>query len=323
MALRLGLLSTARINDAILSAAKGLDDVEVVAVASREADRAKAYAEEHGIPKALGSYEDLLYDTGVDAIYISLPNALHHKWTLAALEARKHVLCEKPYSRRVEEAEEAFDLAKRQRRVLMEAFMYRHHPQAAKVKELFENGAVGDVRLVRAAFSFVLADVRDIRANAELDGGALMDVGCYCVSGARYLLGEPERVIGEQIMGRTGIDISFNGTMRFANDVVAQFDCSFALPRYQRLDVVGDEGWLLVDAPWRTDWEGELLIRHGEHLSRIEVPPADAYELELRNFADAVAGKAPPLISADDSIGQARVIDALYRSATEGRAIDL
>jgi len=323
MALRLGLLSTARINDAILAAAKEMNDVEVVAVASRNAGRAEAYAREHGLATAHSSYEDLLADNAVDAVYVSLPNGLHHEWTLAALEARKHVLCEKPYSRRPAEAEEAFELARQSGLVLMEAFMYRHHPQAAKVKELVEQGAVGQVQVVRSSFSFVLQDLKDVRARPELDGGALMDLGCYCVSGSRFLVGEPQHVIGEQIVGRTGVDISFHGTMRMAGDVVAQFDCSFTRPRYQRLDIVGDEAFLLVDTPWRATGEGELLLRHGEQVSRIEVPPAEAYELQLQNFAGAVVGTEAPRVSAEDSVGQARVIDALYRSATEGRAIDL
>ena len=323
MPLRIGLLSTAHIDDAIVAAAAHVDEVEVVAVASRESTRAQAYAKEHGIPTAHGSYEDLLADSGVDAVYVSLPNRLHHEWTLAALGARKHVLCEKPYTRRPEEAEEAFELARSSGLVLMEAFMYRHHQQAAKVKELVEQGAVGQVQLVRSSFSFVLQDPTDVRARPELDGGALMDLGCYCVSGSRYLVGEPVHVTGEQILGRTGVDVSFTGTLRMAGDVVAQFDCSFTRPRYQRLDVVGDEAFLLVDTPWRATGEGELLLRHGEHLSRIEIPPAEAYSLQLENFAKAAAGSEPPRVSAADSIGQARVIDALYRSAVEGRAIDL
>jgi xylose dehydrogenase (NAD/NADP) len=321
--MRLGLLSTARINDAILSAAASSERVEVAAVGSRDGARAQAYAHEHGIPRAHASYEALLEDDELDAIYISLPNSLHHEWTMNALDAGKHVLCEKPYTRRPAEVDEAFDRAERARLVLMEAFMYRHHPQAAKVKELVYEGAVGRVRLVRAAFNFILQSLDDIRASPALAGGSLMDVGSYCVSGSRYLVGEPERVIGEQVLGPTGIDIAFHGTMRFAGDVVAQFDCSFALPRYQRLDVVGDAGWLLVDAPWRTDWEGELLLSHGDHLTRVEVPKADSYLLELENFADAVAGVAPPLLTREDASGQARAIEALYRSATEGRVVEL
>jgi predicted dehydrogenase len=321
--MNLGLLSTARINDFILSAAASSERVDVVAVGSRAGALAQAYASEHGIPKAHGSYEALLDDRNVDAVYISLPNSLHHEWSMRALEAGKHVLCEKPYSRHPEHVEEAFDRAKSARRVLMEAFMYRHHPQTAKVKELVKQGAVGQVRLVRSAFRFVLQGMDDIRASRDLEGGSLMDVGCYCVSGSRFIAGEPERVTGEQVLGPTGVDLAFHGTMRFRDDVVAQFDCSFALPRYQRLDVVGDEAWLLVDAPWRTDWEGELLLRHGEHMKRIEVSQADAYQLELENFADAIEGNAKPLLDREDALGQARVIDALYRSAEQDATIEL
>jgi len=322
--LTLGLLSTARINDFILSAADASDRVEVAAVASRDGARAQAYARERGIPTAHASYEALLADDGIDAVYVSLPNRLHHEWTLAALDAGKHVLCEKPYSRRPHEVEEAFDRAEAAGLVLMEAFMYRHHPQTAKVKALVEEGAVGRLRLVLAAFRFVLPDSGDIRASTELDGGALMDVGCYCVSGARNLAGEPEHVRGEQVLGPTGIDLSFHGTLRFPADVVAQFDCSFALPRFQRLEAVGDEGSLLVESPWRADWEGDLLLRRdGEDESRVVVPPADAYRLELENLADAVEGRAAPLLGRADALGQARTIEALYGSATENRVIQI
>jgi predicted dehydrogenase len=319
---RLGLLSTARINDSILSGASSSDRVEVVAVASRDGARAQAYASEHGVPTAYGSYEALLADDGVDAVYISLPNGMHHEWTLAALAAGKHVLCEKPYSRRPDEVEEAFDRAESAGLVLMEAFMYRHHPQTAKVNALVDEGAIGRLRLVLATFRFVLEDSSDIRASTELDGGSLMDVGCYCVSGARFLAGEPEHVRGEQVLGPTGIDLSFHGTLRSPNDVVAQFDCSFALPRFQRLEVVGEEGTLVVECPWRADWGGDLLLRRDdEAVTRVDVPPADAYQLELENLADAIEGKGAPLLGRADALGQARTIEALYRSATENRVI--
>jgi D-xylose 1-dehydrogenase (NADP+, D-xylono-1,5-lactone-forming) len=321
--LRLGLLSTARINDAILAAAAATDRVDVVAVASRDSAKAEAYARARGIPRAYGSYERLLDDNGVDAVYIALPNSLHHEWTLQALEARKHVLCEKPFVRRAVQAEEAFDRAREVRRVLMEGFMYRFHPQAAEVKTLVDDGAVGDVQLVRGSHSFVLQDLADVRANTELEGGALMDIGCYCVSISRYLLGEPERVIGEQVLGPTGVDMAFHGTMRFPGDVVAQFDCSFTQPRYERLDIVGEHGWLLVDTPWRKEGEGEILLRHIDHLRRIDAPAANSYVLELENFAAAAAHEAAPLLDRTDAVGQARTIEALYRSAEEGRTVEL
>ena len=173
--MRLGLLSTADINQALLQGRP--DGVEIAAVASRDGARAQAYAREHGIARAHGSYEDLLADDGVDAVYISLPNGMHHEWTLKAIEAGKHVLVEKPYSRRSAEAEEAWDAAERAGVVVMEAFMWRHHPQAAKAKELIDSGAIGRLREIRTTFSFQLADLTNIRMAPDLDGGALMDVG--------------------------------------------------------------------------------------------------------------------------------------------------
>jgi D-xylose 1-dehydrogenase (NADP+, D-xylono-1,5-lactone-forming) len=320
---RLGLLSTASINDAILASAAGTNDVDVVAVASRDAARAEAYAAEHGIARGHGAYERILDDPGIDAVYLSLPNGLHHEWTMRALEAGKHVLVEKPFTRSAHRAEEAFELARHRGLVLLEAFQYRHHPQTAEVKRLLDDGVVGRVQLVRGSFSFLLESLSDVRADPALDGGALMDVGCYCVSIARFLLGEPERVWGEQVVGPTGVDMAFHGTLRFPGDLVAQFDCSFTQPQYERLDIVGDHGWLLVDSPWRSEGESELLLRHREHLRRFDVPAADAFRLQLENFAAAVAHEAAPLIGAQETIAQARTIEALYRSAAEGRSIDL
>ena len=315
--MRLGLMSTANINEALLQAAP--EGVEIVAVASRDGARAQAYASEHGIARSHGSYEALLADDGLDAVYISLPNGLHHEWTLKAIEAGKHVLVEKPYSRRSAEVEAAWDAAARAGVVVMEAFMWRHHPQAAKAKSLVESGAIGRLRQIRTTFSFQLTDLSNIRMAPDLDGGALMDVGCYCVSGARLLGGEPERVYGEQVLGPTGVDVDFYGTLRFADGVVAQFDASFTLPKRQRLEAVGEEGTLVLEAPWRSDWGGGVLV-NGE---RVEVPAADPYALELENLAAAVAGEREPLLGRDDALAQARVIEALYRSAESGAAVTL
>ena len=318
-ALRLGLLSTARINRAILNGARDSDRVDVVAVASRDAAKAQAYASEHGLQRAHGSYEGLLEDPDVDGVYISLPNSLHHEWTLHALAAGKHVLSEKPYSRRPAEVEEAFDAADSAGLVLMEAFMYRHHPQTALVRKLVEEGRIGALRLIRTTFSFLLTDPANVRLRPELDGGALMDVGCYCVSGLRLLAGEPERVFGEQVTGPTGVDESLYGTLRFPGDVVGQLDASFAMPERQRLEAVGDEGALVVEAPWRVDLGGRMFV-DGEP---VDVPESDSYRLELENLAAAAAGEAEPLLGRDDALGQARTIEALYRSAETGSAVTI
>ena len=315
--MKLGLVSTANINRALLRAVP--TGVEIAAVASRDAARAQAYAREHGIERAHGSYEALLADDAIDAVYVSLPNGLHHEWTLKAIEAGKHVLVEKPYSRRAAEAEEAWAAAERAGLVVMEAFMWRHHPQADLARSLVEEGAIGRLSLVRTTFSFPLDEPGNVRLAADLDGGALMDVGCYCISGARLLAGEPEQAFGEQVTGPSGVDLGFFGTLRFPGDVVAQFDASFALPQRQRLEAVGDAGTLVLEAPWRVDWGGRLLVND----EPVAVPAANPYELELANLAAAIAGEAEPLLGREDAVAQARVIEALYRSAESGEAVRL
>ena len=321
--MRLGLLSTARINDAILAAAAESDRVDVVAVASRDEERARLYADEHGIARAHGSYEALLGDSEIDAIYVSLPNALHHEWTMSSLRAGKHVLCEKPYSRDPADVEQAFATARSAGLVLMEAFMYRHHPQTHAIAALVRDGALGKLLSVRSTFTFPLARLTDVRAKPELAGGALMDVGCYCVSGTRLIAGEPRSVFGTETKGRTGVDMAFYGTMQFADDVVGQFEASFVAPQRQALEVVGDEAVLMAFAPWRTDWPGELRMVRPNGSDVVPVPSVDAYVLELENMADAVAGVAPAQLDGDDALGQARTIDALYRSAESGAVVHL
>jgi predicted dehydrogenase len=318
---RLGILSTANINRLVLAGARASGEVEVVAVASRDAARAAEYAREHGIGRAHGSYDALLADRDVDAVYISLPNSLHVDWSVRALEAGKHVLCEKPLSRHPMDVDRAFAAAERAGRVLAEAFMYRHNPQTKTISELVAGGELGELRAIRAAFSFPLADPANVRMRPELDGGALMDVGCYCVSGARLLGGEPERVWGEQRLGPTGVDTTFVGTLRFPGDVVAVFHCSMDLPSRQELEVLGTEGTLLVQAPWRVDLGGDVLLTREGSVEYVTVEKGDSYELELEDFAAAVRGEQEPLLGSADALGQARVIDALYRSADVGEPV--
>jgi predicted dehydrogenase len=317
-----GVLSTARINRLVLAGAAASDRVQVLAVASRDASRAVAYAREQGIERAYGSYDELLADPDVEAVYISLPNALHVEWSIRALEAGKHVLCEKPLSPRADEVARAFDAAERADRLLMEAFMYRHHPQTRRLQELVSGGAIGPLRLIRAAFSFRLADdPANIRLSAQLEGGALMDVGCYCVSAARLLAGEPEVVHGAQIQADTGVDTVFAGLMRLRQDVVAQIDCGLALPERDELEAIGEDGSLFLDDPWHCRTPVIELRRPGESVERIDVPAADSYRLELENFSDAIRGRAEPLLGLADALGQARTIEALYRSAATSELV--
>jgi D-xylose 1-dehydrogenase (NADP+, D-xylono-1,5-lactone-forming) len=317
MSVSWGLLSTARINLPILAAARASDRAEVVAVASRDSGRAKAYAREHGLERAHGSYDALLEDPDVEAVYIPLPNGLHIPWTLRALEAGKHVLCEKPFSRRVEPVERAFDLAESLGLVLSEGFMYRHHPQTAKLAELVSQEAMGQLRVVRAAFSFPLAAVHganDARFDPELDGGAMMDVGSYCVNAIRLLVGEPERVNAEQVLGPSGVDVVFAGTLSHAGGVVAHFDCGFVLPRRSELEVVGEEGSLFVATPFQVSSPG-IEFRRADGVEHVAVEPGDSYLLELDNVSAAIRGEATLLLGRDDAVGQARTIEALYGAA--------
>ena len=311
---KLGIISTANINRLVLAGAAQSDEVDVVAVASRDQKRAEAYAREHGIERAYGSYESLLADSDVDAVYISLPNSLHVEWSIQSLEAGKHVLSEKPLDKRPEEVERAFDAAERANRVLAEAFMYRHNPQTGKVKELVEGGAIGAVRFVRAAFGFSLDDFANVRLVADLHGGALMDVGCYCVSGSRLVAGEPLSVYGRQLVGESGVDVLFTGTMNFANDVVGQFDCGFVMQERDELEIVGEEGSLFLDDPWHARTPG-IQIRRADSVEELVLQPVDSYRLELENLSAAIQGEAEPLLGREDAVGQSRAIDALYRSA--------
>jgi xylose dehydrogenase (NAD/NADP) len=321
-AVRWGFLSTAHINDRLLSGAADSDRVDVIAVASRDAARAEAYARERGMERAYGTYEELLADPDVEAVYISLPNSLHVEWSIRALKAGKHVLCEKPLSRRAEDVERAFDAADRADRLLMEAFMYRHNPQTAKLVELVSGGAVGRLRLVRAAFGFPLADADNVRLNASLDGGGLMDVGCYCVSGIRLLGGEPEEVYGEQVLSESGVDELFTGTMRLHGDVLAQFDAGLVVSERDELEAIGEEGSLFLDDPWHCE-RPVIELRTAEGVEEIAVAPADSYGLELENMSDAIRGEAELLLGREDAVGQARAIEALYRSAADGRPVKL
>jgi D-xylose 1-dehydrogenase (NADP+, D-xylono-1,5-lactone-forming) len=315
-----GIISTADINRKVIPGARASDKVELVAVASRDTGRAEAYAKEWGIERAYGSYEALLEDPAVEAVYISLPNTMHCEWSIRAVEAGKHVLCEKPMSRNAQEVESAFDAAERAGRLLSEAFMYRHNPQTARLRELVADGAVGALRVIRSAFSYSLYDAENIRLRTDVDGGSLMDVGCYCVNGSRLLAGEPEVVLGHSQIGPSGTDWVFAGTMAFPGDVVALFDCGTSLPERDELEVIGTEGSLFLDDPWHCYVPGIELRRDGD-VERIELQPEDSYRLELENVSNAIRGEATLVLGREDAVAQARTMEALSRSAETAQAV--
>jgi predicted dehydrogenase len=196
----------------------------------------------------------------------------------------------------------------------MEAFMYRHNPQTKRLTELVAGGAIGELRLVRSVFSYGLYDPENIRLRSEVEGGALMDVGCYNVSGSRLLAGEPERVWGEAWYGPTGTDWVFTGTMRFPGDVIATFDCGTAMVERDELEAIGTEGALFVDDPWHCNVPG-IEVRRQDGVERIELEHQDSYRLELENLADAIRGQGEPLLDREDAVAQARALEALHTSA--------
>jgi D-xylose 1-dehydrogenase (NADP+, D-xylono-1,5-lactone-forming) len=314
--IRWGIVGTGDINRRLLPGARQSDELEVVAVASRSPERARAFAAEMGIPRAFGSYEALLADPDVDAVYVCLPNSMHHEWTMHALAAGKHVLAEKPYSTKPAEVTEAFDAADRAGLVLCEGFMWRHTPQTERLREIVPS--LGELQTVRGSFSFLLENLRDIRMNADLAGGSLMDLGCYCVSAARLITGEePERVYAESVIGPTGVDVRMAGILHFPGGVTAELNCGFTSD-HMSLEAIGTAGWVQVPDPFH-GLRG-VLIRNETEI-RTEVP--NPYRLELENIGAAIRGEGTPLLGRADAMGQARTLEALYRSAATGTPVTL
>jgi len=323
--LRWGLLSTARINRALLPPLRSSARNELTAVASRDLARAQAYAAERNIPRVFGSYESMLADPDVDVIYNPLPNSMHTEWTIKAVEAGKHVLCEKPLANTVEEVDAMTAAAKKAGVVLMEAFMYRHHPQTLKVKEMVESGAIGKLMLIRGSFTFKLTDEGDVRVNSSLGGGSIWDVGCYPISYARLIAGaEPVEVFGWQVTGQaSGVDETFAGQMKFSNGVYAQFDSGFRTPRRAHMELVGDEGSLVVVEPFQPRENEKIILRNGDKEEVITIPGEDLYLGEVENMADAILEGKATRMSLADSRNNVATIQALLRSAKEGKPVSM
>ena len=311
-----GLLSTARINRAIINGMTFSERGEILGVGSRDELKAKAYAEEHGIARAYGSYEALLADPDIQIIYIGLPNSLHAEWTLKALQAGKHVLCEKPFAQSLADVDAMFAAAHGAGRVLAEAFMYRHHPKLLRLKEIVDSGVIGPIHLLRASFSFFLDKPADVRLNAELGGGALWDVGCYPVSLARYLLGAPDRVTAWQRAAPNGVDKTLVGNLHYGKDCLAQVDCSFELPYRGYAEIVGEQGVITFAQPFHADQPASVLTVHvGDQHEVIELANPERYWLEIEDIHDAILSGEPTLISPADTRGHVETILALYEAA--------
>ena len=322
--LRWGLLSTARINRLIIPAVRGSARSELTTVASRSIDKCRTYASEWQIPRTHGSYEALLADPEIDVVYIALPNSLHVEWTVRALEAGKHVLCEKPLALTPEDVDRVADATRRTGRAAAEAFMYRHHPLTHTVAETIRSGRLGEVRGYKGAFTFALTRENDVRLDLGLGGGSLWDIGCYPVSYTCFLAGQaPIEVFGWQQASATGIDLEFAGTMQFQDGSVAQFDSGFVGPFRAEMEVIGREGTLKIPRAFRTDEKSALLLVRGEEVETLPFRHEAPFAGEIADMeAVALDGKQQQ-IPLTESRRTAATISALYRSARERRAVAL
>jgi xylose dehydrogenase (NAD/NADP) len=320
--LRWGLLSTANINRALVPPLRASARNQLVAVASRSSEHAQAYAKEWNIPRAFGSYEAMLADPDIDVVYNSLPNSLHAEWTIKAVQAGKHVLCEKPIAVTVEQVDAMAAAAHKAGVVLAEAFMYRHHLQTLKVQELVASGAIGELRLVHGSFTYNLTRPGDVRLNPALNGGSIWDVGCYPISYARAVIGaEPVEVFGWQVIGPTGVDVTFVGQMRFAGDVIARFDSSFRMPDRAHMQIVGGDGIIDVPDPFKPEHDHKILLTRNGRTETLTIPDQMLYLGEVEDMADAILLGKAPRISLADSRGNVAAIVALLQSAREGRPV--
>jgi len=316
------VLSTANIgrsavNPAIQSSRNGT----LVAVASRDGARARAFAAEWGIPRHHDGYDALLEDAEIDAIYIPLPNHLHAPWTIRAVEHGKHVLCEKPLALSAAECREMERAASANGVKLMEAFMYRFHPRTERAVELVQGGALGAVRAIRSAFTFRLTRTDDVRLDPAMGGGALMDVGCYCVNVSRTLVGsEPVEAQAWATWGPSGVDVEFSGALRFGSGLVAHFDCALTLERREVFEVAGTHASITVEAAFRPGDGAVAIVEHratGQDV-RHEMDGADEYRSMVEHFADCVLYDRPLRYPAAEAAGNMAALEALLASARNG-----
>ncbi len=299
---------------AVIPAIQQISDARIVAVASRNDERTKLTAAKFGIERAYHDYQTLINDPDVDAVYIALPNHLHRVWTMRAAEAGKHVLCEKPLAINAAECDVMITACQRANVLLMEAVMYRFHPRMLQLKHMLSTGELGDIRFLHTAFSFPFDKSDNYRAHPEFGGGALLDVGSYCVNAARWLIGsEPQQMQAVISYSQDGIDVSVSAILCFEHDVLAHIQCSFTAAEHQVIEVVGSLG--AVTAPyaftaWREDTT-ELMVQRGAIFERVKFPPADPYQAMVAHFTDCVLGRAKLQYPALDGQATLWILDNL------------
>ena len=322
-----GILGTGNIARQFADGVAGCPRTRIVAVGSRASETAQSFAEIRGISAAYGSYAQLIADPNVEAIYNSLPNNLHHEWTIKALRAGKHVLCEKPFAMNLREAREMFQVAREVGRVLVEAFMYRSHPLTHAVMDAVRAGEIGEIRLIRTSFCYRTTRMENIRFNKALGGGGLMDIGCYCINFSRAFAGaEPSAVHAHAHFGKTGVDDVMSATMQFANGVLASFTCGMDLHANNTATICGTEGYIEIPVPWKPpQHRAEYVIARSTpprmdnpggkppppHESRFMDAAYELYGLEAEDFASTVLDGKPPAVSEADTLGNMAVLDGI------------
>ncbi|MBN1146456.1 MAG: Gfo/Idh/MocA family oxidoreductase [Anaerolineales bacterium] len=324
---RWGLLSTANINRRLIPAIRASKRGELAAVASRDQARAKAYAAEWHIPRVFGDYQAMLDSGQIDAVYISLPNHLHAEWSIRAMQAGVHVLCEKPFAITLDEVERMIAASQESGRVLAEAFMYRHHPQTRIAGEWAHSGRLGEISLVRGVFNFAIKSRENVRLAPEYGGGCLWDVGVYPLSFAQYIYGGPPLAVsGMQWLGEGGVDESFAGQMRYPGDRLAQISSSFRTPFYTHAEVIGAEGRLVIDRPFIEMDDGRKHMffypKEGKPQS-IPVPKKELYLGEVEDMHAAILDGAAPYLGLGETRNHVRTALALYESARSGQVVEL
>jgi xylose dehydrogenase (NAD/NADP) len=321
--LRWGILGVAKINERLLPGFATANNAELVGIASRSLERAQDAAKAAGIPKAFGSYEALLDDPEIDAVYNPLPNTLHDEWTRKAAERGKHVLCEKPLTPTAREAESLVAFCRAKGVKLMDGFMWPHHPRTAKIRAFLDGGTLGRIERVTGTFSFQLPmDPANIRLQASMAGGSLLDVGCYPVYGIRWAFGEEPVRVWATARYQFGVDVVMNATLWFADGRMASFDCSFAHPMRQWLEIVCEKGTITVPQMW-VPTKPTYCVQYDERADSQEFADAgyDQIQCMIENFGRYVLEDKPVWPAPEEAIKSARVMDALLVSAKEGRIV--
>ena len=326
--IRWGILSTAKIGTMqVIPAMQKGQFCEINAIASRNLDRAQQVAAELGIPQTYGSYEELLADPNIDAIYNPLPNHMHVPWSIKAIEAGKHVLCEKPIGLSADEGQQLFDCAAAHPELkVMEAFMYRHHPQWQLAQKLVQEGKIGTLRTIQTFFSYFNDDPQNIRNQSDIGGGGLMDIGCYPISLSRFIFGaEPQRVFGIAEYDSTlGTDYITSATLDFGTGT-STFTCSTQLNPYQRVHIHGTTGRIEIEIPFNApiDRPCKIWLQTGDEIEEIELELSNQYTIQGDLMSQAILSNTPVPTPLNDAIGNMRVIEAIVESDRNGNWVAL